>query len=224
MASYLSVVYNESDKPYTDYPQQLIHYLFQSFQMQPGWRMLEPGCGRGDFLKHFQDLGVQVTGVDSCIDAANFNHDFPVHICDVEKQPLPFSDNEFDVIYSKSFIEHLYYPERYLAEAFRVLKPGGMLLTLVPDWEANFKTYFDDFTHRTPFTQPSLTDVYKIYGFDDVTVYKFRQLPLVWKYPWLNYFCAAISPFIPVRTKNKFLRWSRELMLVGIGYKPGEKQ
>ena len=28
-----------------------------------------------------------------------------------------------DVIYSKSFIEHLYYPERYLEEAFRVIDP-----------------------------------------------------------------------------------------------------
>ena len=146
-----------------------------------------------------------------------------MHICDIENQPLPFEDNHFDVIYSKSFIEHLYYPERYLKEAYRVLKPGGMLLTLVPDWESNYKTYFDDFTHRTPFTQPSLTDAYQMFGFDEVTVYKFRQLPVVWKYPLLNYFCAAISPFIPVRTKVKFLRWSRELMLVGVGIKPNRE-
>ena len=224
MASYLSVVYDEEARPYTDYPEQLIHYLFQSFEMQPGWKMLEPGCGRGEFLKHFQALGLEVTGVDICQDAKEFEQGFPVHICDIENASLPFEDCCFDVLYSKSFIEHLHYPERYLKEAFRVLKPGGMLLTLVPDWESNYKTYFDDFTHRTPFTQPSLLDAYKMFGFRNVEVYKFRQLPIVWKHPWMNLVCAAISPFIPVRTKSKFFRWSRELMLVGVGYKPkGER-
>ena len=126
------------------------------------------------------------------------------------------------MLYSKSFIEHLYYPERYLSEALRVLKPGGKLITLVPDWESNYKTYFDDFTHRTPFTQASLTDAYKMYGFSEVTVYKFRQLPIVWKYPMLNYVSSAIAPFVPIRATNKFLRWSRELMLVGYGTKPKE--
>lgn len=220
MASYLSVVYDEKLRPYTDYPEQLIHYLYQSFNMQPGWKMLEPGCGRGDFLAHFKSLGLDVTGVDICEDAAQFNHDFPVEICDIENQSLPFPDHHFDILYSKSFLEHLHHPEKYLKEAFRVLKPGGMLLTLVPDWESNYKTYFDDFTHRTPFTQPSLMDAYQMFGFCDVEVFKFRQLPIVWKHPWMNLFCAAISPFIPVRSKNKFLRWSRELMLVGVGKKP----
>jgi hypothetical protein len=42
---------------------------------------------------------------------------------------------------------------------------------------------------------------------------------LVWKYPFINIFCALISPFIPVRTHNKFLRWSRELMLIGYAEK-----
>ena len=119
--------------------------------------MLEPGCGRGEFLS-FQKLGLDVVGVDISPETKNFGHDFEVSICDVETEKLPFKDDTFDVIYSKSFIEHLYYPERYLKEAYRVLKPGGLLLTLVPDWESNYKIYFDDFTHRTPFTTISLRD------------------------------------------------------------------
>lgn len=223
MASgYLSVVYDESSHPYTEYPKQLCHYLFQLFRLKPGMKMLEPGCGRGEFLSNFKELGLDVYGVDISQEAADYATDFTVEICDVENELLPFEDNVFDVIYSKSFIEHLHKPEKYLAEAYRVLKPGGKLITLVPDWESNYKIYFDDFTHRTPFTQISLTDAYWMYGFDEVSVYKFRQLPVVWKYPVLNYLCAVIAPLVPVRTKNKFLRWSRELMLVGSGLKPEE--
>jgi len=219
---YLSVVYDEGSHPYTEYPKRLCHYLYQSFKLKPGMKMLEPGCGRGEFLRNFQELGLDVYGVDISAEVKAFAKTFPVEICDVENDLLPFEDSSFDVIYSKSFIEHLYYPERYLKEAYRVLKPGGKLITLVPDWESNYKVYFDDFTHRTPFTNVSLTDAYKMYGFDDVSVYKFRQLPILWKYPILNYLSASISPFVPARTTAKFLRWSRELMLVGYGIKPEE--
>lgn len=217
--NYLSVVYDDKSHPYTDYPKQLCAYLFQSLKLKKGMEMLEPGCGRGEFINNFKKLGLNVVGVDISPEAANYDNDLDVKLCDVEREELPFKDNTFDVIFSKSFIEHLHYPDRYLEEAYRVLKPGGMLVTLVPDWESNYKTYFDDFTHRSPFTSIALEDAYKMYGFSEVNVFKFRQLPLVWKYPKLNFFCAAISPFIPVRTKNKFLRWSRELMLVGVGVK-----
>jgi len=217
--NYLSIVYDEKSHPYSDYPKKLCAYLFQSFGFKEGMRMLEPGCGRGEFLKNFKDLGLDVVGVDASPEAIAFVDGLDIKLCDIENEKLPFDDNTFDVIYSKSFIEHLYYPEKYLEEAYRVLKPNGMLLTLVPDWESNYKTYFDDFTHRTPFTKMALTDAYKMYGFKEVRAFKFRQLPIVWKYPLMNYFCAFISPFIPVRTQNKFFRWSRELMLVGIGKK-----
>ena len=93
------------------------------------------------------------------------------------KRKLPFDDNSIDIVYSKSFIEHLHYPERYLEEAYRVLKPNGIFLTLTPDWQSNYKIFFDDFTHRTPFTTVALSDAYKMYGFKDINVYKFRQLP-----------------------------------------------
>ena len=217
--NYLSVVYNSKSHPYSDYPSKLCNYLFQVFKFKKGMKMLETGCGRGEFLANFQKLGLEVIGVDISSEAQNFNHNLDIKICDVENENLPFEDNFFDIVYSKSFIEHLYYPEHYLKEAYRILKPGGMLLTLVPDWESNYKIYFDDFTHRTPFTKISLKDAYLMHGFKKVNVFKFRQLPIVWKFPFLNYVCMLISPFIPARTRIRFFRWSRELMLIGIGEK-----
>lgn len=223
MADYLSVVYDEGSHPYTDYPSKLCGYLFQAFQMKPGMKMLETGCGRGEFLKHFKNLGLDCTGLDRSAETRAFLNEsgIPLEVCDVEKEgrTLPFPDNSFDIVYNKSFLEHLRDPGLFLNEARRVLKPGGLLLSLVPDWEANYKIYFDDFTHRTPFSVVSLRDILLICDFEEITVYRFRQLPIVWRYPALHYICAAISPFVPVRTQNKFLRWSRELMLVGCGHK-----
>ena len=223
MADYLNVVYDEASHPFTEYPAQLCAYLFQAFGMRPGMKMLEPGCGRAEFLGHFRELGLECHGLDRSPEVREYlvGKGIQAEVCDVEKERMPYASETFDVIYNKSFLEHLREPEAFLNEARRVLKPGGLLLCLVPDWEANYKIYFDDFTHRTPFTTVSLRDIYRICDFERISVYRFRQLPVVWRYPALNYFCAAISPFIPVRTQNKFLRWSRELMLVGSGYKAG---
>lgn len=224
MADYLKVVYDEKSHPYTSYPEKLVAYLFQSFQMKPGMKFLEAGCGRGEFLLNFKKMGLDCHGVDLSQEAKIFleKSGVPVHVCNAEKEKLPFENDTFDIIYNKSFLEHLREPDHFLREAQRVLKPGGLILCLVPDWESNYKIYFDDFTHRTPFTKVSMEDILKICDFEKISVFKFRQLPILWKYPFLNYFCALISPFVPVRTKSKFFRWSRELMLVGRAFKKSE--
>lgn len=220
MADYINVVYNEQNIPKTDYPDKLATYLFNTFGMTKGQKILEPGCGRGEFLNGFKKMSMTIYGCDLSPQAGKELEGIEVLQTDLEKDALPYDDDFFDVIYSKSLLEHLWNPDRYLKEAHRVLKPGGLILTLVPDWESNHKIYFDDYTHRTPFTKVSLNDIYQMCDFESVRVVKFRQLPVVWKFPLLDYFCAAIAPFIPVRTNNKFLRWSRELMLIGSGIKP----
>lgn len=220
MADYLKVVYDTKSHPQTTYPAKLCSYLFQTFEMQKGQKFLEPGCGRGEFLEEFNKLGLESTGVDLSEFSGTMCPDVDVKKkVDLENDRWPFEDNHFDIIYNKSLMEHLRNPDKFLAEARRVLKPGGKIICLIPDWESNYKTYFDDFTHRTPFTSVSLSDIYQITDFKNIKVYKFRQLPVVWRYPFINIFCKLISPFIPVRTKNKFFRWSRELMLIGYAQK-----
>lgn len=45
---------------------------------------------------------------------------------------LPFADASIDRISSNSLFEHVAYPHEILREAFRVLRPGGVLYTAVP--------------------------------------------------------------------------------------------
>jgi SAM-dependent methyltransferase len=224
MADYLNIEYDAQSHPKNEYPDRLACHLFERFGMRSGQKILEPGCGRGEFLNGFRKLGMSCFGADLSPEAGTMLEGVKVIQTDIERDPLPFEDETFDYIYHKSLLEHLWHPDRFMNEAFRVLKPRGALLSLVPDWESNYKTYFDDYTHRTPFTMVSLENIYRMCDFTQVKIVKLRQLPIVWKYPALNLICAAISPFIPVRTKSKFFRWSRELMLVGSGIKPNESR
>ena len=42
---------------------------------------------------------------------------------------LPYEDGRFEIVVSKQVIEHVYDTDHLLAEAHRVLKPGGMMVT-----------------------------------------------------------------------------------------------
>jgi len=220
MSDYLKVLYNKNNRPYTDYPNKLIHHLFGRFKMQKGMKLLEPGCGRGEHLRIYRDLGLEVYGMDISPEAPELASDLDISVCNLDQEKLPYPDNFFDVVYSKSFLEHLEDPVFFLKEAFRVLKPGGIIISMVPDWESQYQTFYDDPTHVSPFTFVSLRNIKLMNGFEKVDIQKFRQLPIVWRFPSIKYLCIGISPFISIRTKIPFFRWSRELMLLGFASKP----
>lgn len=209
---YLRVIYSEKRTPYTSYPGKLCKYLAENYFKDSYRTLLDVGCGRGEHLREFQKLGYQVTGADLSEEAKEMSKGVEICLLDIEKEALPYPDNSFDVVFNKSLIEHLNNPENFMREAYRVLKPGGRLITMTPDWESVYRTFYEDYTHRTPFTVDSLRDIHQIFGFTKVGVRKFRQLPILWKYPWLNIISKVLYYF--PKSNIKFIRFSKEIMLL----------
>lgn len=163
------------------------------------------------------------SGVDRSTAASKYCPEAELATSDLEKDGIPFPDDHFDVVYSKSVIEHFRDPDKLAQEMMRVLKPGGLAITLCPAWEFNYRIYFEDYTHRTPFMQSSLRDVHLINGFDEIVVERFRQLPVLWGAGRVLLPLAELTRlFTPsfLRRHSKWVRFSKEIMLLASARKP----
>ena len=224
--NYIDVVYRSSKKPFTTYPEKLIKLLAKKYSLKKESRILEMGCGRGEFLNEFTKLGMNGFGIDLSNFAKDYCDNAEIKVVDISKDPVPYPDNSFDIVFSKSFIEHFYYPEEIFKEAYRVLKPSGILINLTPEWNYIYKSFYDDYTHRTPFTKKSLEDIHHIAGFKNVEVQSFKQLPILWSDNFIirNTF-SVLSELTRLlvpekfRMTNKWFRFSKELMLLSSAIK-----
>lgn len=222
---YVTVVYNEKDRPLTEYPKKLAGYLFDRYGLNSGDKLLEVGYGRGEFLSGFMECGVEGYGVDQCSSLNNYCPGANLKTSNIEKDGIPFDDAVFDVVFSKSVIEHFHYPEKMVQEIYRVLKPGGMIITLCPSWEFNYRIYFEDYTHRTPFMLPSLRDIQLMHGFENVAVEYFRQLPALWGRGRCWLLLSELTRIIVPRKFGRYSKWvrfSKEIMLLSSSIKPRE--
>jgi SAM-dependent methyltransferase len=231
--SYLETTYSEEMAPAGDYPSKLARHLQEHFFGMPG-KLLDAGSGRGDFLRAFAALGFEVRGMDISEKAVELGRGFEVKVADIETDAMPFPSESFDYVFSKSLIEHLRDPASLLRKCAESLKPGGILVVMTPSWVHNrWGPFYCDHTHVTPFTALSLSSAMRMCGFEDVGVNYFRQLPFLWKMPFLLPAVKLIEilpvPYRPFHTRsprwpgglNKLIRFSKEVMLLGVGRKRG---
>jgi SAM-dependent methyltransferase len=79
---------------------------------------------------------------------------------------MPFDDARFDVVLSTEVLEHVPYPEKYLAEVKRVLMPGGTFFFTVP-FLMSLHEVPHDYYRYTPF---ALEMIFKKAGFKIVSI------------------------------------------------------
>ncbi len=97
-----------------------------------GKKLLDLGCGFGDYAKFYAKKGAKVTGLDNSKKEIEYarsqnikNTDFLVF--DLLKK-LPFKNNEFDIITSSLVLDHIENLRPLFEECFRVLKPKKEML------------------------------------------------------------------------------------------------
>lgn len=94
-----------------------------------GGRLLDIGCGTGFVLALAVDFFDQLEGVDATqamLDRVDLSSG-KVHVQQGLAEEVPFDDASFDAVTAYSFLHHLLDHRPAVAEAFRVLRPGGRL-------------------------------------------------------------------------------------------------
>lgn len=99
----------------------------------PGKRILDLGCRSGAVARHFLD-GNEVVGLDVDRVALEAAADLGIEtiVADVE-ETLPFPDMSFDAVIAGELLEHVRFPENVVADARRLLRPGGIFVGSVPN-------------------------------------------------------------------------------------------
>jgi len=120
-------------------------------------------------------------------------------------EKLPFGKESFDGVYCSQIIEHLEDPLHLVLEVKRILKKGGKAVFITPDYlissRAKRNNFWDDYTHKTPFTRQSLKKISCDAGLKRFRSYHFpgrifRQLirkGIISKEEWIK---IEDSPFV----------------------------
>jgi 2-polyprenyl-6-hydroxyphenyl methylase/3-demethylubiquinone-9 3-methyltransferase len=93
-----------------------------------GATLLDVACGGGLLAPHIAGLGYRHIGIDLSPTAAPIARQHGVDVALGDALALPFGDASFDVVAAGEMLEHVADHRRAVAEACRVLRPGGTLV------------------------------------------------------------------------------------------------
>jgi SAM-dependent methyltransferase len=197
----LEVTYHrrfDSDLDYRHAVWKILVTRFFSRYVRPSDQVLDLGCGYGQFINQIECARRYAMDLNPASrrallgEIAFFQQD-----CS-DKWPLePMS---LDVVFTSNFFEHLpskAHLKKALAEAYRCLRPRGLLIAMGPNAKYIPGPYWDFFDHHIPLTELSLQEALELAGFRPVEVIA-RFLP----YTMVNaprYSVGSIALYLKMR-------------------------
>lgn len=137
-----------------------------------GAHLLDIGCGNGSFLSQMRALGWEVAGVEPDPQSAAHARAAGLDVRDGLLQQHSWPDNHFDAVTMNHVIEHLHDPVDTLRRSWRLLKPGGLVRVITPNFGSWGRLYYgsdwvplDPPRHLILFTERSLRQAMERCGF-----------------------------------------------------------
>ena len=135
--------------------EKLTQVFIKDVQPKKSQRVLEIGCGTGEFTHYLHELGLQVTGTDlsqESLRIAKKNVPQATYIVDdIEYSKLK---GGFDIVVFSAVLHHFSDPTKALANAYRLLKKGGKLFAFDPHQHSPILFLYRD--SRSPFASERL--------------------------------------------------------------------
>jgi methionine biosynthesis protein MetW len=188
--------------------------------VRDGARVLDVGCGTGGTLKHLRDSKrCEVMGLEphhsraEAVEAAGV----PIREMTLD-QADPANLGRFDYVMFLDVLEHVADPRQVLADAARLLAPGGRVIVSVPNvahWSVRWALLFGRFdytesgimdaTHLRWFTRKTLAKMLDAAGYD-------QESYQVSAGTWLAVYAEALPwKWMPSMLKRPIVRLGAQL-------------
>ncbi|ASP37510.1 hypothetical protein CHH28_01950 [Bacterioplanes sanyensis] len=148
-------------------------------------RVVDLGCGRGEWLELLREHNFRVEGVDSnpLMRAHCEELNIPVSGEDLLAWCHAQGDDTYSVVSAFHLAEHLPFEVllQLMGEAYRLLAPGGLLIMETPNPENMMvatHTFYHDPTHRNPITPTLLHFTTEYQGFEVVAMPRLNPYPV----------------------------------------------
>lgn len=145
--------------------------------------VLDIGCGRGEWIELLQKESINSLGIDNNRDMVafcqrrNLNTNFADGIAFIQGEP----DEKYIAITAFHVVEHIPFEKLQILiqEAYRTLKPGGLLILETPNPEnirVATENFYIDPTHLHPIPSALLAFLPEFHGFSRIKTLKLQGL------------------------------------------------
>jgi len=128
--------------------------LLQRHLSQPA-RILDAGCGTGYMAQELRRFG-EVWAFDAAPEAVAYAAARGLRVRQGDLTAIPYADGRFDLVTALDALEHVEDDRQALAELWRVLQPGGMLLLTVPAYQFLWSPHDEVNHHKRRYTAGAL--------------------------------------------------------------------
>jgi len=161
--------------------------------------LVDLGCGEAPYKEYLLQYADKYIGVDW----TNTLHNSKADVLSNLNEKVNLPDEYADTVVSLSVIEHLFEPQAFLNECYRIMKKGGTLVLQAPfQWWIHEAPY--DYFRYTPYAFKYMLDKA---GFVDIKIEPQSGFFTMWLLKF-NYFTLRfIKGPKPFRTIIKFILW-----------------
>jgi SAM-dependent methyltransferase len=120
-------------------------------QIKPGEKVLEIGCGPGDFLAKLKDKNCECTGLEFNAKALKKSREKGLTVLNETIQKHAGANiKKYDIVCSFQVMEHISEIGDAIKASLKVLKPGGKLLISVPNDDSIINRFEDNLLNMPP--------------------------------------------------------------------------
>ncbi|HEY9693647.1 MAG TPA: class I SAM-dependent methyltransferase [Oculatellaceae cyanobacterium] len=159
---YATQIGSEKSKIYNPINDLRYEKILTQFQrLINGKKVLDVGCGKGQFVDFLSKKGWDVTGIELSDSAVTLCQQFNLPVKKLDFFDASLAPESFDLVTMSEVIEHVPMPAQFITRAEELLKPGGLLYLTTPnfasldrrilaeEWDAIHREHLTYFSPKT---------------------------------------------------------------------------